>query len=81
MGRIINEWCAFAILLLVVSSTYSLADDTAELKNMIQVLREEVNALVQHRQQDYNALEKSLKNAMEKNTELAVLKNQIRQLR
>ncbi|KOC61456.1 Protein scabrous [Habropoda laboriosa] len=47
----------------------------------IRSLREQVNALLDHRQQDYNALEGSLKRAIEKNTELFVLKNEIKQLR
>lgn len=47
----------------------------------IRSLREQVNALLDHRQQDYNALEASLKRAIEKNTELFVLKNEIKQLR
>lgn len=47
----------------------------------IRSLREQVNALLDHRQQDYNTLEGSLKRAMEKNTELFVLKNEVKQLR
>ncbi|CAK9802447.1 Protein scabrous [Anthophora plagiata] len=47
----------------------------------IRSLREQVNALLDHRQEDYNALEGSLKRAIEKNTELFVLKNEIKQLR
>ncbi|CAL7944179.1 unnamed protein product [Xylocopa violacea] len=47
----------------------------------IRSLREQVTALLDHRQQDYNALEASLKRAIEKNTELFVLKNEIKQLR
>lgn len=47
----------------------------------IRSLREQVNALLDHRQQDYNALEGSLKRAIEKNTELFVLKDEVKQLR
>ncbi|XP_033332007.1 protein scabrous [Megalopta genalis] len=47
----------------------------------IRSLQEQVTALLDHRQQDYNALEESLKRAMEKNTELFVLKNEVKQLR
>ena len=47
----------------------------------IRSLREQVDALLDHRQQDYNALEASLKRAIEKNTELFVLKNEMKQLR
>lgn len=51
------------------------------ISDAIRSLREQVNALLDHRQQDYNALEASLKHAIEKNTELFVLKNEIKQLR
>lgn len=51
------------------------------ISDAIRSLQEQVNALLDHRQQDYNALEASLKRAIEKNTELFVLKNEIKQLR
>lgn len=51
------------------------------ISDAIRSLQEQVNALLDHRQQDYNALEESLKRTMEKNTELFVLKNEVKQLR
>ncbi|EFN81940.1 Protein scabrous [Harpegnathos saltator] len=52
-----------------------------DLRNTIKLLQEQVSALLDHRQEDYNALEESLKRAMEKNTELIVLRNEVKQLR
>lgn len=52
-----------------------------DVSDAIRSIREQVNALLDHRQQDYNALEESLKRAIEKNTELFVLKNEVKQLR
>lgn len=51
------------------------------LRSTIKLLQEQVSALLDHRQEDYNALEESLKQAMEKNTELIVLRNEVKQLR
>lgn len=55
--------------------------DNVDLADTVKLLREQVNALIDHRQEDYNALEESLKVAMEKNTELTVLRNEVKQLR
>lgn len=55
--------------------------DSVDLESTVKLLREQVNALIDHRQEDYNALEESLKIAMEKNTELTVLRNEVKQLR
>lgn len=52
-----------------------------DLNSTIKLLQEQVSALLDHRQEDYNALEESLKQAMEKNTELIVLRNEVKQLR
>jgi len=52
-----------------------------DLSSTIRLLQEQVSALFDHRQQDYNALEESLKQTMEKNTELNVLKKEVTQLR
>lgn len=52
-----------------------------DLNNTIKLLQEQVSALLDHRQEDYNALEESLKQSMEKNTELIVLRNEVKQLR
>lgn len=62
-------------------ATFVHGDDENDVSDAIRSLREQVNALLDHRQQDYNALEASLKRAIEKNTELFVLKNEIKQLR
>lgn len=87
---VVAKWLlTLSLSYFVVVSASDVADGTdiaaapiiLDLKNTIQVLREQVNALIDHRQQDYNALEESLKHAIEKNTELAVLRNQVRQLR
>lgn len=65
--------------LLLLLATFVHGDENVS--DAIRSLREQVNALLDHRQQDYNALEASLKRAIEKNTELFVLKNEIKQLR
>lgn len=52
-----------------------------DLNNTVKLLQEQVSALLDHRQEDYNALEESLKQSMEKNTELIVLRNEVKQLR
>lgn len=52
-----------------------------DLSSTIKLLQEQVSALLDHRQEDYNALEESLKRSIEKNTELIVLKNEVKQLR
>lgn len=57
------------------------SDKNNELVNTVKLLREQVDAFIYNRQADYNALEESLKLAMEKNTELTVLKNEVKQLR
>lgn len=51
------------------------------LGDTVKLLQEQVGALLNHRQEDYNALEESLKRTMEKNTELIVLRNEVKQLR
>ncbi|XP_011299278.1 protein scabrous [Fopius arisanus] len=65
------------VLILIASA---LGDDV-DLADTVKLLREKVNALIDRRQEDYNALEESLKVAMEKNTELTVLRNEVKQLR
>ena len=60
------------------------ADDSFssnDLASTVKLLQEQVTALLEHRQEEYNALEDSLKKAMEKNTELIVLKNEVKLLR
>lgn len=52
-----------------------------DLNSTIKLLQEQVSALLEHRQEDYNALEESLKRSIEKNTELIVLRNEVKQLR
>ncbi|XP_043524634.1 protein scabrous-like isoform X2 [Frieseomelitta varia] len=70
-------WLLRVTLLLVVGIVHG----DENVSDAIRSLREQVDALLDHRQQDYNALEASLKRAIEKNTELFVLKNEIKQLR
>ncbi|XP_012279141.1 protein scabrous-like [Orussus abietinus] len=53
----------------------------SDLDSAVKFLQEQVNALLDHRQEDYNALEESLKKAIEKNTELIVLREEVKQLR
>uniref|UniRef100_A0A0C9RT39 Sca_1 protein n=2 Tax=Fopius arisanus TaxID=64838 RepID=A0A0C9RT39_9HYME len=65
------------VLILIASA---LGDDV-DLADTVKLLREKVNALIDRRQEDYNALEESLKVAMERNTELTVLRNEVKQLR
>ncbi|XP_033223394.1 protein scabrous [Belonocnema kinseyi] len=74
-------------LLWLVSITvlgFVFADDSFssnDLASTVKLLQEQVTALLEHRQEEYNALEDSLKKAMEKNTELIVLKNEVKLLR
>lgn len=73
-----NLWLLLsAIIAALIAGTC--ADE--DLNSTIKLLKEQVNALLDHRQEDYNALEESLKQAMEKNTELIVLRNEVKQLR
>lgn len=73
-----TEWL---VLVLVLMSTIIGATANDDLSATMKLLQEKVNALLDHRQEEYNALEISLKRAMEKNTELIVLKNEVKQLR
>jgi hypothetical protein len=70
------------LLSAIITVNALIAGTRAEnLNNTIKLLQEQVSALLDHRQEDYNALEESLKQAMEKNTELIVLRNEVKQLR
>ncbi|XP_012226393.1 protein scabrous-like [Linepithema humile] len=70
------------LLSAIIASTLTIGTCMDEdLSSTIKLLKEQVGALLEHRQEDYNALEESLKRAMEKNTELMVLKNEVKQLR
>ncbi|XP_072755330.1 protein scabrous [Anoplolepis gracilipes] len=70
------------LLAIIATSTLIAGTRTDEnLSSTIKLLQEQVTALLEHRQQDYNALEESLKRSMEKNTELIVLRNEVKQLR
>ncbi|XP_011169432.1 protein scabrous [Solenopsis invicta] len=72
------------LLLSAIIATSTLIAGTRadeDLNSTIKLLQEQVSALLDHRQEDYNALEESLKQAMEKNTELIVLRNEVKQLR
>jgi len=83
----IQEIVEMANLLLLLSTIIAantlIAGTRADedLNSTIKLLQEQVSALLDHRQEDYNALEESLKQAMEKNTELIVLRNEVKQLR
>lgn len=78
----LTEMASILWLLSVIIATSALTTGTDEdLSSTIKLLKEQVGALFEHRQEDYNALEESLKQAMEKNTELMVLKNEVKQLR
>lgn len=72
-------WLLSAIIATNILIAGTHADDN--LGNTVKLLQEQVSALLNHRQEDYNALEESLKEAMEKNTELIVLRNEVKQLR
>lgn len=72
-------WLLSAIIAVSMLIAGTRADET--LRDTIKLLQEQVSALLGHRQEDYNALEESLKRAMEKNTELIVLRNEVKQLR
>lgn len=81
ISRIMNrkDWLLCVTLVAIITRKEICGDENVS--DAIRSLREQVNALLDHRQQDYNALEASLKRAIEKNTELFVLKNEIKQLR
>lgn len=66
---------------LIISGVFCADEINQDLINTVKLLREQVNAFIDNRQEDYNALEESLKLAMEKNTELTVLRNEVKQLR
>lgn len=75
----------FANLLLscLVFSAVATAEleSNQELSHTVKFLQEQVQALLKHRQEDYNALEESLKQSMEKNTELLILRDEVKQMR
>ncbi|XP_063986510.1 protein scabrous-like [Diachasmimorpha longicaudata] len=71
--------CLKWLVLMMLAS--ALGDREVDLADTVKLLREQVNALINRRQEDYNALEESLKIAMEKNTELTVLRNEVKLLR
>ncbi|XP_029055438.2 protein scabrous [Osmia bicornis bicornis] len=75
------ETCSLWITLIVIGAIEKEIGADENAFDAIRSLREQVNALLDHRQQDYNALEGSLKRAIEKNTELFVLKDEVKQLR
>ncbi|XP_015585858.1 protein scabrous [Cephus cinctus] len=72
-------WTVPAII--AVTVLIGVACTPIDLPSTVKLLQEQVNALLDHRQEDYNALEESLKRAIEKNTELIVLRNEVKQLR
>ncbi|KZC04739.1 Protein scabrous [Dufourea novaeangliae] len=76
-----GEAWLFRVTFVLVLLLGSICAKDEDVSDAIRSLQEQVNALLDHRQQDYNALEGSLKRAMEKNTELFVLKNEVKQLR
>lgn len=74
---------ALWLLSVIITANTLIAGTCADedLNSTIKLLQEQVSALLDHRQEDYNALEESLKRSMEKNTELIVLRNEVKQLR
>lgn len=78
------EKLLWLVSITVVGFVFVFADDSFpsnDLASTVKLLQEQVTALLEHRQEEYNALEDSLKKAMEKNTELLVLKNEVKLLR
>ena len=69
---------SITLIKLVLASDSNPSNDLA---STVKLLQEQVTALLEHRQEEYNALEDSLKKAMEKNTELIVLKDEVKLLR
>ena len=55
--------------------------DKEDLSDTVKLLQEQVDALLRHRQEDYNNLEENLKSSIEKNTELKLLRKELKQLR
>lgn len=76
-----GTWLVLLSWMTLISAARSETPASENVSDAIRSIREQVNALLDHRQQDYNALEESLKRAIEKNTELFVLKNEMKQLR
>lgn len=72
-----STWVA---LFCLIAGTFG-AEEKEDLSRDVKFLQEQVKLLLEHRQEDYNALEESLKRAMEKNTELFVLRDEVKQLR
>lgn len=80
MRRTATGWLIIVLVFILrISTIRAISND--ELSITVKLLQEQVNALLDHRQEEYNALESSLKRAIEKNTELIVLKNEVKQLR
>ncbi|CAD6232928.1 GSCOCT00007053001.2-RA-CDS [Cotesia congregata] len=80
------KWMVFLLLASAFENVYSSVPSSSslsseELASAVKLLSEQVNALLDHRQEDYNSLDSSLKKAIEENTELMVLRNEVKQLR
>ncbi|KAG8038342.1 hypothetical protein G9C98_006669, partial [Cotesia typhae] len=86
------KWMVFLLFILLASAFENVYSSSApsssasslsseQLASAVKLLSEQVNALLDHRQEDYNSLDSSLKKAIEENTELMVLRNEVKQLR
>ncbi|KAK0180599.1 hypothetical protein PV327_002965 [Microctonus hyperodae] len=75
------QYLKWLVLIYVVSALCNAEQLSGEFANTLKLLSEQVKALLDRRQEDYNALEESLKQSMEKNTEFTILRNEVKQLR
>nr|CAD7454461.1 unnamed protein product [Timema tahoe] len=72
----------FVRCLLVMSAALSSCrGDDESLEDMVRTLRGQVSALLERRQEDYKLLEESLKNELEKNSQLSSLRDEVETLR
>ncbi|XP_058790511.1 protein scabrous [Phymastichus coffea] len=69
------------LLLLLLCLCLAVRAQDDDLASSVKFLQEQLGDLLNHRQQDYDALELSLKQSMEKNTELLLLRNEVKQMR
>lgn len=72
---------ALVVVLLLTSRVCRSRSADKDLAATVKLLQEQMSALLDHRQQDYNALEESLRRSIDKNTEISVLKNELQQIR
>lgn len=72
---------SYLVIIIAIVNLVGAVPQDEDLSSTVKFLQEQLNVLLEHRQEDYNALEASLKQSMEKNTELLLLRNEVKSMR